>query len=371
MSMQPILPLLLFSLLVLSGLATAEESLRSVVNREGVRPRPTIAIDRVCAWPNLLKLNDGTILATIHNQPSHLQQPADVECWASVDGGVSWKKRGVPAPRDDAEAARGMFAAGVAGNGAVVVLSTGHANTISTKNGWGPVTPTWISRSLDGGKTWTIDKTSFPRGPDGKVLNPFGDILIGKDGALLVAVYGDTHAVGTLVFRSSDHGGTWTSPARISKEKGTNETALLHLGNGKWLAAARNQGTDLYVSNDDGLTWSHRPVGPDPQGRIAGDNQHPAHFLRLPSGIIILTYGNRTKHSGVDARFSRDQGQTWSEPYRVIDCSGDLGYPSSVERADGQVVTAYYASRVEGHPHYHMGIVIWDPNKTLASRSEP
>jgi hypothetical protein len=365
MSMRLIRSLLLVTLSVFSGMVTAAESLRSVVNREGERPQPIVAIDRVCAWPNLLKLGDGTILATIHNQPSHLQQPADVECWASVDGGMTWKKRGVSAPRDDVEAARGMFAAGVAGNGDVVVLSTGHANTISTKNGWGPVTPTWISRSPDGGKTWTIDNTSFPKGPDGKVLNPFGDILTSKDGSLLAAVYGDTLTVGTLIFRSPDHGRTWTNPVRITKEKGSNETALLHLGNGKWLAAARHQGLDLYVSNDDGLTWSHRPVGPDPQGRIAGDNQHPAHFLRLSSGIIVLAYGNRTKDSGVDARFSRDHGQTWSDPYRVLDCSGDLGYPSSVERADGQVVTAYYASRMGGHLHYHMGIVIWDPRKTL------
>jgi len=38
---------------------------------------------------------------------------------------------------------------------------------------------------------------------------------------------------------------------------------------------------------------------------------------------------------------------------------------ASIQRADGQVVTAYYASSIESHPGYHMGIVVWDPAKTL------
>ena len=30
-----------------------------------------VAIDNVCAWPNLTVLRDGTLVATIFNQPSH------------------------------------------------------------------------------------------------------------------------------------------------------------------------------------------------------------------------------------------------------------------------------------------------------------
>lgn len=351
-------------MLTLANIACAEETTQRVIDRQGAAAKARVAIDKVCAWPHLMKLRDGSIIATIHNQPSHLQQPADVECWSSPDGEIEWKKLGVPAPRDDDEAARGMFAAGVAPNGDLIVLSTGHANTLSSKPKWGPVTPTWISRSSDGGKSWKIDKSGFPKGPDGMVLNPFGDIVIGNDGVLRATAYGDTNTVGALVFRSDDNGRTWTDPVRISHDRGSNETALLHLGSGKWLAAARNTGMDLYYSEDDAATWKHRHVGPDPQGRIAGDSQHPAHFLRLASGTIVLTYGNRTQNSGVDARFSRDDGQTWSQPYRVVHCRGDLGYPCSVQRADGQVVTAYYASQTDNHSGYHMGIVIWDPAKT-------
>lgn len=363
--MRMFLPLALLTLVGLAREGMAHDEPRHVVNGTGEHPSPVVAIDRVCAWPHLMRVRDGTLVAMIHNRPSHLQEPADVECWISRDGGDHWEMRGVPAPRDDVDAARGMFAAGEAPNGDLVVLSTGHAQTLASKPGWGPVTPTWISRSSDGGLTWTIDKTGFPKAPDGTVLNPYGDIVIGQDGTLRAALYGDERAVGTLVFRSRDNGRTWTEPVRLSQEKPTNETALMHLGKGRWLAAARNTGTDLHFSDDDGATWRHRALGSDARGRIAGDNRFPAHLLRLASGMIVLTYGNRTKSSGVDARFSRDDGHTWSAPYRVLNCSGDLGYPSCVQRPDGQVVTAYYATRIASHQGYHMGIVVWDPTKTF------
>ena len=34
--------------------------------------------------------------------------------------------------------------------------------------------------------------------------------------------------------------------------------------------------------------------------------------------------------------------------------------PSSVQRADGKIVTVYYAKRVENHDRYHMGAAIWE-----------
>jgi len=48
----------------------------------------------------------------------------------------------------------------------------------------------------------------------------------------------------------------------------------------------------------------------------------------------------------------------------VADFDGDGGYPSSVQRPDGQVLTAFYAAKTAAHPRYHMGVVVWDPAKT-------
>jgi hypothetical protein len=64
-----------------------------VAARGGTKPQPIVAIDNVCAWPNLTVLRDGTIIATIFNQPCHGLWEGDVECWGSADGGRSWTLR--------------------------------------------------------------------------------------------------------------------------------------------------------------------------------------------------------------------------------------------------------------------------------------
>lgn len=210
--------------------AAAEDAKRTyVVDKQGKQPAPVVAIDNVCAWPNLTLLRDGTIIATIHNQPSHLKVPGDVECWASTDRGATWTKRGISVPRDDEKAARGMFAAGVAKSGDLIVISTGHTDPVAPD--LGKIVPTWVSHSKDGGMTWTIDKDRFPKGPGNQPLNPYGDILPGADGNLRVAAYDSNR---TFIFTSRNDGITWADPALLSKEKPSNETALFHLGGGKW-----------------------------------------------------------------------------------------------------------------------------------------
>lgn len=78
---------------------------------------------------------------------------------------------------------------------------------------------------------------------------------------------------------------------------------------------------------------------------------------------MLLSYGNRVTPKGVDVRFSDDEGETWTKPFRVVDFQGDGGYPSSVQLPDGNVLTAYYARKIDDHDGYHMGVVIWDPKK--------
>src|SRR5687767_2167179 len=54
-------------------------------------PRRLIAIDNVCAWPNLVQLKDGSLVAIVFNQPNHGRTEGDVHCWGSADG-LSWRK---------------------------------------------------------------------------------------------------------------------------------------------------------------------------------------------------------------------------------------------------------------------------------------
>jgi len=323
-----------------------------------------VAIDNVCAWPNLATLRDGTIVATIFNKPSHGRAEGDVECWATSDG-LFWSKRGTAAPHEDS-ANRMNLAAGVANNGDMLVLSSGWSLKKDDKGkvlSLVDILAPWICRSSDGGVTWKIDKESFPRAPEGRSQYiPFGDVLPGGDGALRVTCYArdnKTREDGVWMFRSADDGKTWKMQSQISNEN--NETAIFHLGSGKWLAAARSLGKtkqrlDLFRSDDDGKTWT----ACEP---LSGASQHPGHLTRLKDGRLLATYGNRVKGQlGVLARLSADEGKTWGEPLTLVnDMLGDCGYPASAQMRDGKVLTAYYGSGAPAHRRYHMGVVVWEP----------
>ena len=66
---------------------------------------------------------------------------------------------------------------------------------------------------------------------------------------------------------------------------------------------------------------------------------------------------------GVRARLSSDGGRTWSEEIILRDDDGgtDIGYPRSVQRPDGKVVTVYYLWDKRSGPERYLAATIWDP----------
>lgn len=319
-----------------------------------------IAIDNVCAWPNLTVMPDGTIVATIFNKPSHGRMEGDVECWASKDGAI-WTKRSVAAAHDPM-ANRMNVAAGFSPAGSLVVLASGWSLKRDGAGALilGDVLPAWSSRSKDG-ERWTVTKEALPPAAAGFTpFIPFGDVLVAEDGSLRATAYAVERPKPDQVsmLRSDDDGKTWKVLSLISDEH--NETAILHLGQGKWIAAARRGSKkpgalDLFRSDDDGKSWKN-------QGQVGGLAQLPAHLLRLKDGRVLLTAGNRVKGEyGVVAQLSSDEGVTWTEPSKLVAdlSSGDCGYPSSIQRPDGSIVTAYYSAGTPSHQRYHMGTLLW------------
>lgn len=355
----------LFVGLWLTSLAFADGERAYVTASGGQPPQPLVAIDNVCAWPNLTVLRDGTVVATIFNQPCHGLCEGDVECWASVDGGRTWTLRGTPTAHDPGTN-RMNVAAGLAGNGDLLVIASGwsHRPPKGQSAGHGPparILAPWVCRSTDGGRNWSVDKVALSQDtPAGRPGVPFGDILSGLDGALRVALYGGEPGT-SFVYRSPDDGRTWGEPVILAARAVAHEPALFHLGKGRWLAAVRHHGLDLYASDDDARSWTRREP-------LTSANQHPGHIARLQDGRLLLSYGNRVEPKGVDVRLSGDEGRTWSDPLRVADFQGDGGYPSSVQLPAARVLTAFYAQRTAAHPRYQMGVVLWEP---AAAKSTP
>lgn len=321
----------------------------------------SIAVENVCAWPNLTLLPDGAILAAIYNRPCHLTAEGGVECWASEDGGKTWRLRGTAAPPDPGTA-RANVAVGLAHNGDLIVLTSGWGYAPGFRD---RRLPPWVCRSADGGRTWNVNKDPsavvFPEGADAedraqRMFKPFGDIQQLPGGRLAASFYHDWGMVWILF--SNDDGRTWTEAAVLSDDH-RGETAVLRLRPDLWLAAARTEGgppdgktppvgMELFVSRDEGRHWTA-------QGPVTGPNQHPGHLLRLSDGRILLTYGMRDIFA-IGVRLSKDEGKTWGDATVLAQLKkSDLGYPATVQLADGVLVTAYYTSA----DRYHMGVVRW------------
>ena len=276
-----------------------------------------IAIDDVCAWPNLTVLADGTLAVAIYNRPVHGRWHGDVEIWASTDEGCSWQKRGTAAPGEP-PGNRMNVAAGAAANGDLIVIASGWTPVLEP----GSEDPEFafrkrrvldarVCRSADGGSTWERADTVTVADASADWFIPFGDIVEGPNGLAV--------------------------PFYSSPPEGKRNTA--------WMLA----------STDDGRTWQDR-------GPLTLPGQHPPHLAHLKDGRILLTYGIRNEGLyGVAARFSDDAGNSWSAPRILVALEGatDGGYPSSTECEGGTIVTAYYANKVVAHRRYHMGVVRW------------
>lgn len=122
-----------------------------------------VAIQKVCAWPKLRRIGDGALLVFIFNQPCHGLWEGDLECWASLNGGMSWKLRSRVTAHEPGTV-RMNCAAGEANNGDLIVLCGGWDGMCPPQKrlaGPSKPIPIWVCRSSDRGHTWTTSN-SFP-----------------------------------------------------------------------------------------------------------------------------------------------------------------------------------------------------------------
>jgi hypothetical protein len=116
---------------------------------------------------------------------------------------------------------------------------------------------------------------------------------------------------------------------------------------------------DAWVTDDDGASWRflNRPV-PSTGGSVG----NPPSLLRLKDGRLTLIYGYRSAPYGIRARLSNDNGLGWGGEIILRNDAGcwDLGYPRSVQRPDGKIVTVYYYNDHPDRERY-IAATIWEP----------
>jgi len=120
----------------------------------------------------------------------------------------------------------------------------------------------------------------------------------------------------------------------------------------------RRSWIEAWKSTDDGQSWSFlNEPAPD-----TGEGNPPA-LIRLADGRLCLTYGIRARPFGMFARLSSDGGTSWGEQIVLRNDGGgrDVGYPRSVQRPDGRVVTIYYFWDEKTGPERYIAASIWTP----------
>lgn len=329
-----------------------------------------IVVDNACGWPKLTLMDDGSIHLDVHNKPFHGSYDGDAECWRSTDGGVTFEKMGVSGA-GSMEA--GPFidkACGVAHNGDYIVAVEKRTEEDA-----------YIFRSNDGGKTFTeTGKLVF----DGAKTIPYGKILRSGDNTLVMSYwfqinkekFPEKTAIREAHIRiSRDDGFTWDEDYIIGE--GINETAIWFFDEAEGIAVGRadekidknmerrdaGSGNCLYRTTDGGKTWKF-------EGNLLGHQMIPADLLGLSDGSLLMTFGFRFGNlSGVMACISFDKGTTWSDPNILVHYPGnDGGYPSTVQLADGTLVTAYYSDGNPYHTRYHVGVIRWKTEELTEAR---
>ncbi len=363
--------------------------------------RETLAYQNGGLFPVLALSNDGVVVAALRGGAGHIGREGRMEIVRSLDRGQSWTPPNLIADSDDDDR---NPAFGVSSQGTLVLLYHRQHNYDADGNYQGGVRvsdrkPVAImaTRSFDDGLSW---EEPYPLSIDALATgSPYGKIVALDDGTLLAPIYNsqawadersDQRYDASFLVRSQDDGKTWGTVSQIASRK--NETALVVLPEGDLLAVLRDDTAGALHSarsQDGGLTWS-------PPAQITQPRQHPADLVRLSTGDILLTYGNRNPPHRIEGRISRDGGRSWLAclltfsghlyGYTVEESRRtDLGYPSSVVHGAGgnrTGVTMYYYNHsmrraadarqragnpLYGHENYCAVAVTWQEEELLAA----
>ena len=316
--------------------------------------RRVTAVKGMGYFPVIARLKDGTIAVVMRGAGAHIGREGRLDLIFSNDDGETWSspQTVVEGPDDDRNPAMG-----VAPDGTLVLaysILKGYQPDGTLPRQQRIFDGVYVIRSKDGGKNWgapiKIDK--FPSGR----LSPYGQIVTLDDGSLLMQIGARDDLLNVkagegrnyaYAFRSFDNGKSWDEFSLISP--GFDEVSFLQTGESRILAAMRSvdrseqdgfpSGTHLTESFDNGKTWS------EPR-RVTFDQEHPANLIQLPDGRIIMTHGERNRPMGIQAMISHDRGKTWSQKDKLAlawqSPNWDTGYPSSLLRRDGKILTVYY-----------------------------
>ncbi len=247
-------------------------------------------------------------------------------------------------------------------------------------------------RSTDGGETWFQEEHVWDAAGDDIPYNysaPHGTLL--RDGSMVLVAFrvdfvdpevpmynpetGGWRPVETVLFRSEDHGHTWSEPELVDfPYQGTAAppSQVIELNDGRWLLTgehwkAWDDVSPLHIktfstfSDDRGKTWSgpvEHPSASDAEKMFS----HGRHMQLLDGRVAALQW---TQDVGASKDFdlhlttSDEAASTWSHPQPT----GIMGQTSWLVDLGGGLLVAAYTRR-EGMSPGIMVVLSEDEGKT-------
>ncbi len=320
-------------------------------------------------WPSVCRLGEHELLAAASGfRTGHVDPFGKSVCFRSEDDGKTWSAPLIvnDTPVDDRDTGLVAIGGGRAlltwfasdTRGILADKTKAHLKSRRYRMDFNPIVSLWDDATVAANVgAFTRMRTErgvwSPRRPS-PVSAPHGPILR-RDGTLLYLGSECRHELGNaggirmgdiIAVASGDAGDNWTKLGSVPNpdEGKFYEAHALELPNGELLGAIRHQpdfSIHLTRSVDGGKTWEK------PEFLVAGS---PPSLLLHSSGTVVMSYGWRGEDPGQRIAFSRDGGKTWSLDWILRDDGpdGDLGYPSTVELADGTLYTVYYQKAHEG-----------------------
>ncbi|TBL76261.1 exo-alpha-sialidase [Paenibacillus thalictri] len=169
--------------------------------------------------------------------------------------------------------------------------------------------------SSDGGLTWSAESILFSNPSRGLIQPSLVRLANGQLGVAYTTFTGSTDA--KRVFRTStDEGATWSAEIAISDNTynyvATTNDRIIRLASGRLVMPAHKNSplrTLVYVSDDNGLTWSNKTPSPL---SASGGEMWEADIVDV-GGNELLLYA-RTRTGWLYESRSADNGDTWSTP---------------------------------------------------------
>lgn len=227
------------------------------------------------------------------------------------------------------------------------------------------VGPSRYYYSLDRGRHWN-GPFKLPNVGTQGIAARTDYLVLGKDRCMLfvTAAKSNLREGRPCCIETTDGGKTWNFVAWMGEEpKGYSiMPSTIRIRENEFLSSVRcrhekETWVELFRTRDQGRTWSleSKPVTHLGEG-------NPTSLVRMQDGRLCLTYGFRAKPFGIRAIVSNDDGKSWGPELHLRDDGGgrDIGYPRTVQRSDGKLVTIYYFHDEPASDRY-IAATIWSP----------